>query len=158
MTEKQFLLKAHGLLDAESARILTSEVEALYRRGYRNVAIDAEHVTPVLPEGALALKRGLAGIEDADDLSASIIHLGEKAAVQFTLFGLPVSERAVELRAPGDATSERTPVDAVDSDAFPAGDCPRCGAAVRFPGAGLYQCPACYAHFGVDADGRAGLL
>lgn len=158
MTEKQFLLKAHGLLDAESARILTGEVEALYRRGYRNVAIDAEHVTPVLPEGALSLKRGLAGIADAPDLSASIIRLGEKAAVQFSLFGLPVSERAVELRAPGDGAGEPGSHDAADADAFPAADCPQCGAAVRFPGAGLYQCPACYAHFGVDADGRTGLL
>lgn len=158
MTEKQFLLKAHGLLDAESARILASEVEALYRRGYRNVAIDAEHVTPVLPEGVLGLKRALAGIENAADLEAHIVRLGEKAAVQFTLFGLPVSERAVELRAPGAAASEGTPDAAPDVDEFPAADCPQCGAAVRFPGAGLYQCPACYAHFGVDADGRTGLL
>jgi hypothetical protein len=158
MTEKQFLLKAHGLLDAESARILTGEVEALYRRGYRNVAIDAEHITPVLPEGALGLKRGLAGIEDAADLAASIVNLGEKAAVQFSIFGLPVSERAVELRAPGDPAPERAYSDAAPDDTQAAADCPQCGAVVRFPGAGMYQCPACYAHFGVDADGRTGLL
>ena len=120
MTKDQYILAVSGLLDQESADLLLRELATLLRSGYRRITLDARELGPVLPEGILELRRGMADIAedfaagvlpggspagpryalDTNEVEIECVALSANASAQFLLHAVPVSDRRAVLFPP----------------------------------------------------------
>ncbi|MCR9144703.1 MAG: hypothetical protein NXI24_20865 [bacterium] len=113
MKKDQYILAISGILDAESADLLLREIGTLVRTGYHEITLNGRDLAPVLPDGVLALRRGildlLAHLESSasgpepDALRIDCVELSEHASAQFLLSAVPVANRRAVLAPPAEA-------------------------------------------------------
>lgn len=145
MKKDQYILAITGLLDQESAALVLREVNVLIRTGYHRVTLDARDLGPALPEGVLALRRGMAELaldiesgkesrsgqtgsaissqsHSAEEIYIDCVHLSERASVQFLLHAVPVADHRAVLYP--ESNSSETPSRPAEYDASAAADDP----------------------------------